>query len=825
VTTSALLVAILLLSASARTRNDSPGRLHRLVQDGKGTAALVSDTLILPSDIDALRSFASQFGDWRFVGPLSAAYRTPQVIEADKEFDLEHPISRSGVRFASDLHRSWLNATRPVRQLARAASAITSVAPSTLKGVPSLPATVHDDGWHMLYASVINVRRGDAVKISAACPPSHALPWSPPSCGEVSPGGGSGTEACPGDVVAVVYLTAPSPNQRQDDYGELTLFEIDRSRYLSADERDYLYYSPLDSIVSFAGVRARPHRAVVFPCEMPMRMAPPAVSSSKAILALRVVLTRDERRARESARLSAERYGQRGNSLSERLGFPPELFPEHVVQAQLNAIQAVAEEEQRAETSKSVEVDSRGEMDSDVELRQAELRTQAAEKEARKLADEGDEWALPLASALNVTTFERRVFETTGGRRLHVFDGLFSTVRSREWLRQLRNHVVANASYSFDDSTNEETQDDTDNVQWIVGLDESYVTRTHLWPILRAIMDHVTPWPGFWPYDVSVNVIRSWDHTLVHADCSSTELEYTLLMYLNDDLGMNDGAETVFFDDLPSDKNAVVTSGLRLVHRSTGLNPTEASIADDKSLEKTSEAAEQAENEWSELYGEEQDLLSDEDDEDDEETASKSTGYSGGPRNSDVLAIVRPIFGRVAIFNGNVPHSARPPYGSYPGIRYTMAVKMTSSRVAAVAKNLATQIHGTVDELNTKVAEVSESRLPASVRNSVRTKWQDMLQEAEALYEEVNQIKTKATAADKLEWSRQRPKPGEPWSTTSLTKGPPAMTADPKVLARLREISSANHVLSEAIEQQGWKELAAKVGAASGKDDGEEADA
>ena len=52
------------------------------------------------------------------------------------------------------------------------------------------------------------------------------------------------------------------------------------------------------------------------------------------------------------------------------------------------------------------------------------------------------------------------------------------------------------------------------------------------------------------PYDVSINLIRSSDHTRIHNDTGyHGETEFTCLVYLNPDLEkMSDYGETTFFD-------------------------------------------------------------------------------------------------------------------------------------------------------------------------------------------------------------------------------------------------------------------------------------
>jgi len=352
-------------------------------------------------------------------------------------------------------------------------------------------------------------------------------------------------------------------------------------------------------------------------------------------------------------------------------------------------------------------------------------------------------------------------------------------------------------------------------VQWIVGLDESFVVRTRLWPAFRAVADHVTPWPGFWPYDVSVNVIRAWDHTLVHTDCSAEELEYTLLLYLNDDLGIDDGGETLFFDDgaPPAGK------GPRLLHRAggggeEGARQEWAGKGEDRAEDEEEDEEDEEDEEWSRADEEDEAAgRGAEDEDEDGEGGQGGGGYGASPKHTDVIASVRPVFGRVAIFNGNVPHSARPPYGTYPGIRYTLAVKMTSSRVSAVAKNLASMVHGSVDELQTKVEGGDDGEAgSATAVAGRRRRWKSMLQQAEGMYGEVQRLQKAATASDRVRWSGRKPEPGRPWSTTCQSRGPPAMTRDASHLERLRAIAAQNHAFGEQAERQGWLELAERLG-------------
>ncbi|KAA0159550.1 hypothetical protein FNF31_04789 [Cafeteria roenbergensis] len=830
-----LVVAVVLASPQTKS-SKQPAPIDQTWRDGSGRVVLVSDTLVEPSATSALRSFASQFGDWRFVGPLSAAYRRPDVIAADEAYERRRPLGLEGFRFATDLHRPWFGQTAIARAFASAADRIRAASAASASSQLETSATVDaagdattvggsGKGWHVLHAAVVNIRRGDAVRVAAACPPVAHGRSAPAGCGEPSPGGGNGTRACPGDVVALLMLTTATAQTKQDDYGEVTLFE----RLPPGAP------GPADGVDSFAGARLRAGRALVFGCETPFRTAPPAVATPKAILLLRVVLTQDAQRAAVAQRDADSVRVLQGNSLPERLGFPVVLFDSDVVRPQEEVIAAMEAEEaassaadmagRRGPAAKgrpagAAGVDVAAQQAAEAALEAAVQRTKAAKAAAQATIDEGDDWALPLSRKINLTAYEARVFETTGKRRVHLFDGLFADEESQTMLRQLRDHVVANASYSFDDTTNDEIADDTDNVQWIVGLDQNFIVRTKLWPVFRAIADHVTPWAGFWPYDVSVNVIRPWDHTLVHADCGGDELEYTLLLYLNDDLGIDDGAETVFFDDAPATPSKGPRVGARLLHRAGGggeevtVDPDdpEADSEDEEDMEWASAEGHDSEDEEQAADPAEGDA--DEDEADDSEAGDAAAkkpadGYSQTSPFSDVIAVVRPVFGRIAIFNGNVPHSARPPYGPYPGIRYTMAVKMTSSRVSSVSKHLASMLHGSVDELQAKLEAPAQADKGAATR---RQQWERMLEQAETMYAEVEAIRGNATAADKVRWSGAKPGPGQPWSTTCLTKGPPAMATNLEHLKRLSEVAAQNHAFGEKVEQRGWQELAESLG-------------
>ena len=47
-----------------------------------------------------------------------------------------------------------------------------------------------------------------------------------------------------------------------------------------------------------------------------------------------------------------------------------------------------------------------------------------------------------------------------------------------------------------------------------------------------------------------------------------------------------------------------------------------------------------------------------------------------GDEEYEMIAAVKPRYGRIVMFGGIIPHSARPPSPEYHGARYTFACKV-----------------------------------------------------------------------------------------------------------------------------------------------------
>ena len=48
-----------------------------------------------------------------------------------------------------------------------------------------------------------------------------------------------------------------------------------------------------------------------------------------------------------------------------------------------------------------------------------------------------------------------------------------------------------------------------------------------------------------------------------------------------------------------------------------------------------------------------------------------------GDEEYEIVAVVRPHYGRIVVFRGIIPHSARPPSPGFKGARYTFACKVS----------------------------------------------------------------------------------------------------------------------------------------------------
>lgn len=68
------------------------------------------------------------------------------------------------------------------------------------------------------------------------------------------------------------------------------------------------------------------------------------------------------------------------------------------------------------------------------------------------------------------------------------------------------------------------------------------------------------------------------------------------------------------------------------------------------------------------------------------------TVFFADMEGSEVIFALRPKYGRIAIFHGLIPHSARPPPFTFAGARFTFAVKMAPSKEIAEKKSLIVEL-------------------------------------------------------------------------------------------------------------------------------------
>ena len=108
----------------------------------------------------------------------------------------------------------------------------------------------------------------------------------------------------------------------------------------------------------------------------------------------------------------------------------------------------------------------------------------------------------------------------------------------------------------------------------------------------------------------------------------------------------------------------------------------------------------------------------------------------------NIEAEIQPLYGRVVIFDGLIPHSARPPAIDYRGARYSLAVKMAASRWHAVRNVLTEKLHESAEgymncafdresavdreDFSKRVSQVVAREVPAEGKHAkiVRDYWQ-----------------------------------------------------------------------------------------------------
>ncbi|XP_031560412.1 uncharacterized protein LOC116296526 [Actinia tenebrosa] len=175
-----------------------------------------------------------------------------------------------------------------------------------------------------------------------------------------------------------------------------------------------------------------------------------------------------------------------------------------------------------------------------------------------------------------------------------------------------------NSAYAYQ-GYDESADTEHDNVSWIAPIKVSKFIKSRLWKTVNRTVEYLSGKSGWFPYDVSMNIIRNSHYTRIHEDCEPHEDEYTVLMYLTPDWKAEYYGETAYFEEVMQPNG----------------NP-----------------------------------------------------YPKGHQKYEWLTSVRPRYGRMVIFRGIIPHSARPPSPGFTGARYTFACKVSKTRQVAMAKML-----------------------------------------------------------------------------------------------------------------------------------------
>lgn len=105
---------------------------------------------------------------------------------------------------------------------------------------------------------------------------------------------------------------------------------------------------------------------------------------------------------------------------------------------------------------------------------------------------------------------------------------------------------------------------------------------------------------------------------------------------------------------------------------------------------------------------------------------------------SEVIFAVRPKYGRVAVFHGTIPHSARPPPVTFAGARLSFAVKLSPSKEIAERKSLSVEtdtfyealetLQGTeVERVRNILKDLNEGKLDAEALERLVQEYEEKL--------------------------------------------------------------------------------------------------
>lgn len=157
----------------------------------------------------------------------------------------------------------------------------------------------------------------------------------------------------------------------------------------------------------------------------------------------------------------------------------------------------------------------------------------------------GNEFGFPLANfqtsqLTDVESHITRKYSSNEGLNVIVLDDIFS----QEDLDVLRSFILENGTYTFDLS-----EDSSDNVKWVTGYEVTAFAKSGIWALTKQVVDHVVGRDDYYPYDVTCNLIRTFDHPQIHTDSEPWVNGYTFLLYLNPNWTSDWHGETSFYDN------------------------------------------------------------------------------------------------------------------------------------------------------------------------------------------------------------------------------------------------------------------------------------
>ena len=88
--------------------------------------------------------------------------------------------------------------------------------------------------------------------------------------------------------------------------------------------------------------------------------------------------------------------------------------------------------------------------------------------------------------------------------------------------------------------------------------------------------------------------------------------------------------------------------------------------------------------------------------------------------NNEIIAALRPRYGRVAIFHGTIDHSAHPASPAHHGARYTFAIKTAASKELALGRIFQEELSSSYEEVMSKL-EVMEANGDPKQKKLART--------------------------------------------------------------------------------------------------------